>query len=484
MGGQKSECLTVPEKSGNLPQGTRRRERGAGNMDPQEGKMDGISGPETISARLRRIAELAREDRGRVLTSLNHHIDEEWLREAHRRTRKDGAPGIDGVTAAEYEENVEENLRDLHDRFKQGSYYAPPVRRVHIPKGDGNKTRPIGVPTYEDKVLQRAVVMVLTAVYEQDFMDCSYGFRPGRGCHDALQALWQSLMKSGGGWVLDLDIQDFFGTLVPGHLRDFLDRRVRDGVIRRCINKWLRAGVMEEGRESHPDRGTPQGGVISPLLANIYLHEVLDSWFDGEVKPRLQGRATLVRYADDAVMVFTSFNDAQRVLDVLPRRLGRFGLTLHPEKTRLLPFRRPGRDGADGKDPGSFDFLGFTHYWGLSRNGRRVVKRKTAKSRFGGALKRVAQWCRQHRHLRVREQHAILCKKITGHDNYYGLPENRKALAGFRYQVVHIWRKWLARRSQRGRMPWVRFLAILKSFPIPAPRCIDYGSRLAANPCS
>jgi group II intron reverse transcriptase/maturase len=237
-----------------------------------------------------------------VFTTLAHCIDMAWMREACRRTRKNAAPGIDGRTGRDYEECLEENLRGLLDRFKSGRYRAPAVRRVHIPKGEGRSLRPIGIPTFEDKVLQRAVVMVLEAVYEQDFWDCSYGFRPGRSAHQALQALWKGLMDLGGGWVIDVDIQGFFDSLDKGRLLDFLDRRVRDGVIRRAIGKWMNAGVMEGEAVSYPEAGTPQGGVISPLLANVYLHEVVDVWFETMVKPRMQGKVFLIRYADDVII--------------------------------------------------------------------------------------------------------------------------------------------------------------------------------------
>lgn len=261
--------------------------------------MAGTPIPESVSTRLQRIAELAREDPERAFLSLAHHIDVELLREAYRRTRKSGAPGVDGRTAAQYAEDLEENLQSLLNRFRSGSYKAPPVRRAHIPKGDGQQTRPIGIPTFEDKILQRAVAMVLEAVYEQDFLDSSYGFRPNRSAHQALADLWLRLTEMGGGWVVEVDIQSFYDSLDHSQLRSFLDRRVRDGVLRRSIDKWLRAGVLEEGELSHPQAGTPQGGVISPLLSNLYLHEVLDQWFEREVQPRLQGRSWLIRYADD-----------------------------------------------------------------------------------------------------------------------------------------------------------------------------------------
>jgi group II intron reverse transcriptase/maturase len=260
-----------------------------------------IPGLESVSTKQRQIAQLAKQMPGKALTSLSHRIDLEWMLEAYRRTRKDGAPGVDGKTAQEYAQNLEENLRDLLDRAKSGERYrAQPVRRVYIPKGDGKgKTRPIGIPTFEDKVIQRAAVMALEPVYEQDFLDCSYGFRPGRGQHDALEALWQHTMDMGGGWLVEGDIESFFDSVDRKHLQKVLRQRIRDGVLLRLIGKWLRAGVMEEGCVYHPETGTPQGGVVSPLLANVFLHEVLDVWFEREVRPRLRGRAFLVRYADD-----------------------------------------------------------------------------------------------------------------------------------------------------------------------------------------
>jgi group II intron reverse transcriptase/maturase len=422
-----------------------------------------------------------------VWTTLAHHIDVEWLREAYRRTRKDAAVGVDGQTAAEYAEHLEENLRDLLERFKSGRYYAPPVRRVHIPKGDGRRTRPIGVPTFEDKVLQRAVVMLLEAVYEQDFLDCSYGFRPRRSAHDALDTLWKGLTSIGGGWVIDLDIQSFFDDVDRAHLRNFLDQRVRDGVLRRTVGKWLKAGVLEEGSVRHPSTGTPQGGVISPLLANIYLHEVLDKWFADQVRPRMRGRAFMVRYADDVVLCFEREDDARRVMEVLPNRFGRFGLTLHPDKTRMLDFRRPRSGGppSNSRDPGgprSFQLLGFTHYWGRSLRGTPVIKRKTSASRFSRALRRISQWCRVHRHDKVADQHNALVQKLRGHFGYYGIIGNGEALERFRDEVGRRWQKWLNRRSDRPHMPWERFNRLLQRYPLPPVRVVHSIYRRAASP--
>ena len=304
-----------------------------------------------VLTKQQRIAELARRSPQMGFTSLAYLMDIDWLKAAFHRTRKDGAPGVDGQTWHDYERNLEANLQSLLDRAKSGTYRAPPVRRVYIPKaGSTTETRPIGIPTLEDKVLQRAVVMLLEPIYEQDFDAGSYGFRPGRSAHDALEDLWKRTMDSSGGWILEVDIRKFFDTLGHAHLREFLQLRVRDGVLKRLIGKWLKAGVMEEGSVSYPDAGSPQGGVISPLLANVFLHYVLDVWFRQEVQPRLRGRAHLIRYADDFVILFRHEDDARRVMEVLPKRFGKYGLTLHPDKTRLVPFRRPPRKAVGGTD--------------------------------------------------------------------------------------------------------------------------------------
>jgi len=440
--------------------------------------MAGTPSPITVSTRRQRIAEFAQQAPQQGFTSLNHHIDLPWLQEAYRRTRKDGAPGVDGQTAAGYEANLEGNLQSLLDWAKSGTYFAPPVRRVHIPKGSGShETRPIGIPTLEDKVLQRAVVMVLEAIYEQDFHSCSYGFRPGRSAHQALKDLWQQTMQAGGGWILEVDIRKFFDTLDHAQMRDLLKRRVRDGVLLRLIDKWLNAGVLEAGSVSYPDAGTPQGGVISPVLSNVYLHYVLDEWFETEVKPRLHGRAFLIRYADDFVIGFTCEEDARRVLEVLPKRFGKYGLTLHPEKTRLVPFQRPAsrrgrRERSPEDGPGSFDFLGFTHYWGRSRKGNNVVKQKTAASRLRRAIRTIADWCKRHSHRPIDEQHRKLSQKLRGHFAYFGITGNAPALVGFRDEVTELWRKWLSRRSRAGRLSWGCFRGILERFPLPAPEVV------------
>jgi group II intron reverse transcriptase/maturase len=431
-----------------------------------------------VSTRRQRIAALAQQSPPMGFTSLAYFIDLDWLHEAYQRTRKDGATGVDGQTAAEYAANLKENLQALLDRAKSGTYRAPPVRRVHIPKGTGTETRPLGIPTFEDKVLQRAVAMVLEPIYEQDFLPCSYGFRPGRSAHQALQELWQQTMRVNGGWVLEVDIRKFFDTLDHAHLRELLHQRIRDGVLLRLIGKWLKAGVLEDGCLTHPEAGTPQGGVISPLLANIFLHYVLDVWFETEVKPRLRGHAFLIRYADDFVIGFANEADARRVLEVLPKRMARFGLTLHPDKTRLVPFQRPSaqppRDASvPGPQPGTFDLLGFRHYWGRSWRGNWVVKRKTMPSRFGRALRKIAVWCRNCRHLSIAEQHQALSLKLRGHYAYFGITGNFEALHRFRDAVRRLWRRWLSRRSgDYSTMAWGYFAALLQCYPLPPAQVV------------
>ena len=431
----------------------------------------------TVSTKLEQIAKLAREMPQAALTTLAHHIDIDWLREAYRRTRKDGATGVDRQTADEYASNLDDNLGSLLERAKAGTYVAPPVRRVHIPKaGNGSQTRPIGIPTFEDKVLQRAVAMVLEAVYEQSFLDCSYGFRPRRSAHQALRVVQSQTVKMAGRWVLEVDIRNFFGTLDHSLLRDLVRKRVRDGVLLRLISKWLNAGVMEDGAIEYPEAGTPQGGVISPILANIYLHEVLDEWFARQVVPRLAGRAILVRFADDLVIIFEHERDARRVFEVLPKRLAKYGLMLHPEKTRLIDFRRPDRrvsaspnNGDARSRPDTFDLLGFTHYWAMSRNGYWVVKQKTAADRFRRTLKRIADWCQRYRHEPVRGQWTALRRKLQGHFGYFGITGNFKALRNLRYRVIAVWRKWLSRRSQRAWIPWDVMMQLLARYPLPEP---------------
>jgi RNA-directed DNA polymerase len=445
--------------------------------------MTEASNSEDVFTKRQRIAELARQAPQMGFTSLNHLLDLPLLYEAYQRTRKDGAVGVDGQTAQDYEKDLKTNLQSLLDRVKSGTYRAPPVRRVYIPKGsDSKETRPIGIPTFEDKVLQRAVGLILEAIYEQDFLDCSYGFRRSRSAHQALTSLWQQTMDAHGGWILEVDIRKFFDTLDHAHLRELVKRRVRDGVLLRLIGKWLNAGVLEEGVISYPDSGSPQGGVISPILSNVYLHYVLDVWFEEEVKPRLRGQAFLIRFADDFVMGFACEEDAQRVLEVLPKRFGKYGLTLHPDKTRLMPFQRPPRwPSASTRKPGTFDFLGFTHCWARSRKGNWYVKRQTARNRFQRAARKVADWCRANRHLPIPQQHITLSQKLTGHYGYYGITGNFQALDRFNTVVKRTWQKWLSRRSWASAIRWTSFNRLLERFPLPRPIVTHSVFRTAAN---
>ncbi len=431
------------------------------------GNTQEASNSEVVSTRQQRIAELASQKLPDGITSINHHIDLTWMLEAWRRTRKDGAAGVDGQTAEDYEKDLEENLLDLITRAKSGSYWAPPVKRAYIPKGK-DQVRPIGIPTLEDKVLQRAWVMLLEPVFEEEFSDCSYAFRRGRKALDALEALQKALWSMGGGWIIDADIEKFFDNVERRRAQEFVRKRVRDGVVGRIIGKWLRAGVMEDERLYYPEAGTPQGGVISPLLSNLYLHEVLDNWWENEVQPRLRGRSFMVRFADDFVMAFEYDSDARRVMTVLAQRFAKFHLTIHPEKTRMVDFRRP-KPGSRGE---TFDFAGFRLYWGRSRKGNPTIKWKTISSRLSQKLVAVAEWCRNHRHDPVSEQRAMLSRKLHGHYNYYGVTHNYRSLKRYYRGVCRGWHKWLNRRSRKRDLSWDAFNRLLKRHPLPLPRVV------------
>jgi group II intron reverse transcriptase/maturase len=445
---------------------------------------------QTVSTKLRKIAMQAVEHPDRVFTTLAHLIDVEFLREAYRRTRKSGAPGVDGVTAKEYAANLEDNLRDLHDRLRNQRYKASPVERTWIEKEDGRQ-RPIGKPTFEDKIVQRAVVMLLEQIYETDFHDFSYGFRKGRSPHQALRVLRERCMGMKLGWIIDADVSGFFDSICHRKLFDILRRRVNDGSILRLIGKWLNAGVLDGGNLTHPETGTPQGGVVSPMIGNVFLHHVLDDWFVSEVEPRMKGRVFLIRFADDFVVGCEREDDARRIMDVLPKRFDRFGLTIHPEKTKLIAFGKPPRatttrpprvdpnDGS-GANPspgpsrgnGTFDFLGFTHYWARSRRGYWVIKRKTARKRLRRTKKALWQWCRDHLHYPVKVQHLKLCQKLRGHFQYFGITSNFQQLVSVRAFTRKAWRYWLSRRNRKRTMTWDRFQKLLDVFELPQPRII------------
>lgn len=425
---------------------------------------------ETMSPQLLKVAERARRDPKAQFHSIAHLIDVEALERAYHRQRKDAAAGVDGVTKEQYGRDLEENLRDLHERLRTKRYRHQPIQRVHIPKEGGGK-RPIGISGFEDKLVQDALRELLEAIYEQDFHDCSYGFRPGRGAHDAIRALDRIAHRGEVNWILEADIKSYFDSVDRPMLKEMLRERVPDGSITRLVGKCLHVGVLDGVDLSMPEVGTVQGSVLSPLLGNIYLHYALDQWFEREVKPRLVGTAHLIRYADDFIMTFERREDAERVMTALEKRLARHQLALQPDKTRLIPFGRPSGDWK-GKGPGTFDFLGFTLYWRRSRKGYWGMACKTRRARLNRAMNRVYAWCRRYRHLTVPEQHAALTRRIQGHFNYFGVNGNLESLAHLVCHAERAWYKWLRRRGQRKRLNWKRFSDLLRSFPLPGPRIV------------
>jgi RNA-directed DNA polymerase len=437
-----------------------------------EGTMGDTPGSQTISMKLQRIAQMARSHPPMVFNNLYHLIDVDFLKGAYRLTSKKGSPGVDKVTAAEYAEDLEANLRDLHERLRSNRYVAPPVERVWIEKEDG-KRRPIGKPCYEDKIVQRAVVMILEAIFEQVFYSFSHGFRRGHSQHQALRELREQCRKLNIKWIVDADVSGFFDNIAHDLLREFIKQRVRDGGILRLIGKWLNAGVMEAGELTHPEKGTPQGGVISPMLANIFLHYVLDEWYVKVVKPRIKGKSFLIRFADDFIIGFELKADALRVMEALPKRFGRFNLTIHPEKTKLVRFIKPSSKEETAKEKGTFDFLGFTHHWAKSLRGSWYIKRKTAGKRLRRVMKAIWEWCRENLHEPIREQHWMLSTKLRGYYQYYGIRGNYKMLEVVFEHTERAWRYWLGKRSRKGFVTFEKFeTCFRKVLPLPKPRII------------
>jgi RNA-directed DNA polymerase len=422
-----------------------------------------------MSPGLLKVVERAQREPAGRFHALAQLIDMPALERAYRRQRSDAAVGIDGVTKEQYGQALEVNLGDLHVRLKAQRYRHQPIRRVHIPKAQG-KTRPIGISAFEDKVVQDAVREVLEAIYEQDFLGCSYGFRPGRSAHDAVRTLEQIVHRGEVRWIFEADIVSFFDSLDRTELKKMLEVRVADGSLLRLIGKCLHVGVLDGEVIMEPELGTVQGSVLSPLLGNIYLHYVLDRWFATEVKPRLRGKTTLIRYCDDFIIGFEREEDAQRVRVVLEKRLGRFGLTLHPAKTRLLPFWRPPTTQQRGQGPATFDFLGFTFYWTRTRNGHWRMGCKTRRASLRRAKQALYDWCRRHRHQPVEAQHTALGRRLRGHFNYFGVNGNFPSLLRLVEATKRAWYKWLCRRSQRTRLTWERFTDFLRQRPLPRPR--------------
>lgn len=426
---------------------------------------------EPVFTKLQRIAEMAKSKPSMVFTSLAHLIDLPFLREAWSKTKRDSAPGIDGITFNEYAANLDANLLSLHQRLKTGTYIAPPVKRVWVPKDDG-KQRPIGMPALEDKVAQRAATMLMSSVYEQDFYPCSFGFRPGRSQHQALSEIRESCRKMKITWIIDADVSGFFDNISHGKLQEIIRKRINDGGLLRLVGKWLHAGVMDGGILSYSDKGTPQGGVGSPLLANIYLHTILDEWFEKVVRPRMAGRCFLARFADDFVIGFELEKDARRIMDVLPKRFERFGLAIHTEKTKLIAFRPPTPWSGKRKGEGTFNFLGFTHYCGKAQGGYWTIKKKTMRKRLQRARCAIWKWCRKNRHDPLPEQHKMLIMKLRGHYQYYGVTHNSAALAEYWWYTRRAWRYWLSRRSRTSDINWKKYLKMLEAYPLPRPRII------------
>jgi len=422
----------------------------------------------TVSLKLYQLREQAKQHPNRVFTTLHHLVDVDFLREAYRRTRKDAAPGADKVTAHDYALHLESNLESLYKRYKEGSYVAPLVRRVWIDKEDGSQ-RPIGIPAFEDKVLQRAIAMILNAIYEIGFYDFSNGFREKRGAHDAIKSVRDGCYQAKVSEIIDADVSKFFDDMPHDHIRKILRLRVNDGKIIQLIGRWLKAGVVEDGSVSYPACGSPQGGVISPLIANIFLHHVLDEWFVKQVQPKLRGRSFLVRFADDFILGCEVEADARKIMRVLPKRFGRYGLTIHPDKSKRVHFRWPSRY-SKKSGTGTFDFLGFTHYWGQSRNGNWVVKRQTMRKRQARAMRSIYVYCRDNRHESVMTQLKGLNVKLRGIYNYYGIRCNYRPLWMIYQHARECWRKWLSRRSHTGFITWEKFDEFLKIWKLPEPK--------------
>ncbi|MCP4602459.1 MAG: group II intron reverse transcriptase/maturase [Proteobacteria bacterium] len=433
--------------------------------------MGGTLRPQTILPGLRRIAEQARRYPEMVFNNVSHKINLSLLYEAHRLTRKSGSPGVDKVTAEGYARDLKGNIENLYERLRTKKYVAPPVERVWLDK-EGGKKRPIGIPTFEDKIVQRAVTMVLQVIYDGDFYDFSHAYRIGHSPHQAMHEFREQSLKLNISWIIDADVSGFFDNLNHERLREIIKRRVNDGGIMRLIGKWLNAGVLEDGAVWHPEKGTPQGGVISPMLSNIYLHHVVDDWFIQVVQPRLKGRSFMIRFADDFIIGCELESDALKIMEVLPKRLGRFGLKLNPDKTKLIRFGNPSRKRKEEERPGTVNFLGLTFYWGKSRDGWWVIKKKTMGKRVSRFKKRLWNMCKTDRHKSLEDQRGSLSASLGGHYQYFSVRGNYKALDSVRRHATKAWRYWLSRRHRKGSISKVNFRKILSDYPLPKPRII------------
>jgi RNA-directed DNA polymerase len=413
------------------------------------------------------IAERVIKYKGEALHNLHHFIDVTMLQESYKELNKHSAKGVDGVTWQYYGDKLEERLPGLLTEFKSGRYKAPAIRRVYIPK-DKHSKRPLGIPTIEDKVLQASVVKVLEPVYEKEFKEFSYGFRPGRSQHQAIDCMFRKVSFEGMHYIIDADIKNYFGSIDHSILRGFLDQRIKDGVIRKMIDKWLKAGILESGNISYPDEGTPQGGVISPILSNIYLHYVLDEWFSEQIQPLLIGKSFMIRFADDFIMGFSNKSDAQRVMEVLPKRFAKHKLTLHPEKTKLINL-----NSKRGESERSFDFLGFTHYLGASRKGNILLKRKTSSKKLTRAITRMNEFIKGNRHKKLRELIALINVKLRGYYLYYGITFNYRGINLYYEEVRRSLYKWIRRRGGKKKWTWKSFVLLIDTWcPVMKPKIL------------
>ncbi len=471
----KSDRPVVPEKSPNKagpPAAEAMEGRGLAKGNLLEQNASRTPSRSDAPSALERVRQAAKEDKQMRFTALLHHIyDSEMLRTAYLGLKREAAPGVDGETWQHYGEALEDNLQDLSHRLKRGAYRAKPVRRVYIPKADGRQ-RPLGVPALEDKIVQRAAVEVMNAIYETDFLGFSYGFRPGRSQHQALDALYTGLLTKKVNWVLDLDIRGFFDAISHTWMVKFIEHRIADRRVVRLIQKWLNAGVLEDGKRIRVGEGTPQGGSASPLLANVYLHYVFDLWAQAWRQKQAHGDVIVVRFADDIVVGFQSKADAERFRAELDERMGKFGLELHPEKTRLLefgPFAIDNRQRRGEGKPETFNFLGFTHICVKKRsNGMYTVMRQTIRKRLQAKLNTIKTELTRRMHTPIPEQGKWLAAVVRGHIRYYGVPMNQPALALFRFQVGRLWHRALSRRGQNGRVTWDRMRRLMACWlPLP-----------------
>ncbi len=451
---------------------------GRGQLEGNSGKVARVRTQcrTALPSNLARVNEAARKDRKARFTALLHHISVEALQRVYRRLRRNASAGVDGETVASYGKNLEAKLADLHQRVHGGSYKALPVRRAYIKKSDGSP-RPLGIPALEDKIVQGAVAEVLGAIYEVDFLGYSYGFRPGRSPHDALKALQTALMTQKVNWVLDADVRNFFGSVDHEWLLRMTAHRVADKRVLRLISQWLKSGALEDGVWSESEQGTPQGSGVSPILANIFLHYVLDLWVQWWRKQHARGQVIIVRYCDDFVMGFQYEDDARRMMAELKERLAKFKLAFHEGKTRLIQFGRYAAERSEGQGerrPRTFSFLGFTHYWGKAHTGRFLARWKTDRQRLASKLKRVKEEIKRRMHDSMKRQHEYLCSVLRGHYQYYGVPGNNSGLWVFQREVHRLWFRALRRRGGKKDLTWDRFGEMLHQFPLPRSSAMSF----------